>query len=199
MLVSRIRRDPQLKKEKQMADAGDPSLGRREFVRGAVSGVALAAAPAMVLATPHGSADKAAVLAQIPRMHAENIKRLQDWIAPGLPSRITNRPWVCSIGFMTRAGWTRRCCSPPNPPSTSRDWWRATPVLAARPCYPTERSQKSTCAWCPAGNLPQARSRATAVAEIAGLVARIHFYRRALEPAGRTLRAGTWHGSACAR
>jgi acetylornithine deacetylase/succinyl-diaminopimelate desuccinylase-like protein len=76
-----------------MADAGDPSLGRREFVRAAVSGVALAAAPAMVLATPHGSADKAAVLAQIPKMHAENIKRLQDWIAlPSIAAEDRNFP-----------------------------------------------------------------------------------------------------------
>ena len=33
-----------------MADAGDPNLGRREFVQGAVSGAALAAVPGVVLA-----------------------------------------------------------------------------------------------------------------------------------------------------
>jgi secreted PhoX family phosphatase len=93
MLVSRIRRDPQLKKENQMADAGDPGLGRREFVQGAVAAVALAAAPGMVLAASHGAADKAAVLAQIPRMHAENIKRLQDWIAlPSIAAENRNFP-----------------------------------------------------------------------------------------------------------
>ena len=64
-----------------MADAGEPRLGRREFVQGAVSGVALAAVPTIVLAA---SADKASVLTQIPKMHAQNLKRLQDWI--GLPA-----------------------------------------------------------------------------------------------------------------
>ena len=56
-----------------MSDRSE-SLGRREFVQGSVSAVALAALPAAVLATD-ASADKAAVLAQIPKMHAANIKR----------------------------------------------------------------------------------------------------------------------------
>jgi acetylornithine deacetylase/succinyl-diaminopimelate desuccinylase-like protein len=64
-----------------MADAGEPRLGRREFVQGAVAGAALAAAPGLVLGA---GADKAAVLAQVPAMHAQNVKRLQDWI--GLPA-----------------------------------------------------------------------------------------------------------------
>ena len=67
-----------------MADAS-VAVGRREFVRGAVSGVALAASPGLVLAASYGKeADRKAVLAQIPSMHAANVKRLQDWIA--LPS-----------------------------------------------------------------------------------------------------------------
>lgn len=66
-----------------MADAGEPRLGRREFVQGAVSGVALAAVPSMVLAAG-ADKDRKAVLAQIPGMHAQNVKRLQDWI--GLPA-----------------------------------------------------------------------------------------------------------------
>jgi acetylornithine deacetylase/succinyl-diaminopimelate desuccinylase-like protein len=71
--------------------AGDPGLGRREFVQGAVAGVALAAAaPGAVLAA---SGDKAAVLAQIPKMHADNIKRLQDWIAlPSIAAENRNFP-----------------------------------------------------------------------------------------------------------
>jgi acetylornithine deacetylase/succinyl-diaminopimelate desuccinylase-like protein len=70
--------------------AGDSGLGRREFVQGAVAGVALAAAPGAVLAA---SGDKAAVLAQIPKMHAENIKRLQDWIAlPSIAAENRNFP-----------------------------------------------------------------------------------------------------------
>jgi acetylornithine deacetylase/succinyl-diaminopimelate desuccinylase-like protein len=74
-----------------MADSGDPSLGRREFVQGAVAGVALAAAaPGAALVT---SGDKAAVLAQIPKMHAENIKRLQEWIAlPSIAAENRNFP-----------------------------------------------------------------------------------------------------------
>jgi acetylornithine deacetylase/succinyl-diaminopimelate desuccinylase-like protein len=74
-----------------MTDSGDSSLGRREFVQGAVAGVALAAAaPGAVLAA---SGDKAAVLGQIPKMHAENIKRLQDWIAlPSIAAEDRNFP-----------------------------------------------------------------------------------------------------------
>ncbi len=70
--------------------AGDPDFGRREFVQGAVAGVALAAAPGAVLAT---SRDAAAVLAQIPKMHAQNIQRLQDWIAlPSIAAENRNYP-----------------------------------------------------------------------------------------------------------
>ncbi|HEY6925129.1 MAG TPA: M20/M25/M40 family metallo-hydrolase [Steroidobacteraceae bacterium] len=77
-----------------MGDTGDLKWNRREFVRGAVSGAAVAAAPAMVLAAAGASsADKAAVLAQIPRMHAQNIKRLQDWIAlPSIAAENRNFP-----------------------------------------------------------------------------------------------------------
>jgi hypothetical protein len=49
-----------------MTDSSEGGLSRRDFVQGAVSGVVLVAAPA-------------AVLAQIPKMHTENLKRLQDW------------------------------------------------------------------------------------------------------------------------
>ena len=63
----------------------DPGFSRRDFVQSAVSGAALAAVPMGVFAaSPAKDADKAAVLAQVPKMHAANIKRLQDWIA--LPS-----------------------------------------------------------------------------------------------------------------
>src|ERR1700720_1130685 len=76
-----------------MADAGEPTLGRREFVQGAVSTTALAAVPGLVLAASHAAADKAAVLAQIPKMHAENVKRLQDWIAlPSIAAENRNYP-----------------------------------------------------------------------------------------------------------
>src|SRR5882724_5594893 len=76
-----------------MTEAGEPKLGRREFVQGALSGAALAAAPGLVLAAAHAAADKAAVLAQIPKMHAQNVKRLQDWIAlPSIAAENRNFP-----------------------------------------------------------------------------------------------------------
>ena len=77
-----------------MADASEPSLSRREFVQGTVSSVALAGAPAAVLAAAAArSADKAAVLAKIAPMHAANVKRLQDWIAlPSIAAENLNYP-----------------------------------------------------------------------------------------------------------
>jgi acetylornithine deacetylase/succinyl-diaminopimelate desuccinylase-like protein len=67
-------------------------LDRREFVQGAVSGVALAALPGLALAASQG-ADKAVVLAQIPKMHAQNVKRLQEWIAlPSIAAENRNFP-----------------------------------------------------------------------------------------------------------
>jgi acetylornithine deacetylase/succinyl-diaminopimelate desuccinylase-like protein len=75
-----------------MADASDLNRGRREFVQGAVAGVALAAVPGMALAAS-AAKDKAAVLAQIPAMHAANVKRLQDWIAlPSIAAENRNFP-----------------------------------------------------------------------------------------------------------
>jgi acetylornithine deacetylase/succinyl-diaminopimelate desuccinylase-like protein len=76
-----------------MADAS-VDTGRREFVRGAVSGVALVATPGLVLAAAHGrQADKQAVLAQIPSLHAANVKRLQEWISlPSIAAENRNFP-----------------------------------------------------------------------------------------------------------
>jgi len=64
-------------------------LGRRQFVQGSVAAAALAAFPAAAFAAAPDrqsdtGADKSAVLAEIPKMHAANIRRLQQWIA--LPS-----------------------------------------------------------------------------------------------------------------
>jgi acetylornithine deacetylase/succinyl-diaminopimelate desuccinylase-like protein len=76
-----------------MTDASDVCFDRREFVQSAVSAVALAATPALVLASTGKNADKAAVLSQIPTMHAANIKRLQDWIAlPSIAAEDKNFP-----------------------------------------------------------------------------------------------------------
>ena len=75
-----------------MADERD--LSRREFVGGSVSVLALTAAPAAMLsAATAKNADKSAVLAQIPAMHAANLKRLQEWIAlPSIAAENRNFP-----------------------------------------------------------------------------------------------------------
>ncbi len=69
-------------------------LSRREFVQGAVAGAALTAAPGAAFAAFAGDdADKQAVLQQIPKMHAENVKRLQEWIAlPSIAAENRNFP-----------------------------------------------------------------------------------------------------------
>jgi len=74
-----------------MSDANDSGLNRRDFVQGAVMTAALAAVPGAVLAA--SGADKKAVLAQVPTMHAANLKRLQDWIAlPSIAAENRNFP-----------------------------------------------------------------------------------------------------------
>jgi acetylornithine deacetylase/succinyl-diaminopimelate desuccinylase-like protein len=77
-----------------MANDRDLDLSRRDFVQGAVSGAALAAIPMGVLAAASAKdGDKNAVLAQIPKMHAANIKRLQEWIAlPSIAAENRNFP-----------------------------------------------------------------------------------------------------------
>ncbi len=78
---------------------------------GAVAGAVMAAAPAAVFgaSSAGAGADKAAVLAQIPKMHADNVKRLQDWIA--LPSiAAENRNYPQGADYMAKlageAGFT---------------------------------------------------------------------------------------------
>ncbi len=77
-----------------MADDKNRDLSRRDFVQGTVSGLALAAAPAALFGTAGAAAaDKAAVLAQIPTMHDQNVKRLQEWIAlPSIAAENRNYP-----------------------------------------------------------------------------------------------------------
>src|SRR6202522_2648006 len=77
-----------------MSDDQIRDLSRREFVQGTATGLALGAAPAAVLAAAQPKdADKAAVLAQIPKMHAENVTRLQEWIAlPSIAAENRNFP-----------------------------------------------------------------------------------------------------------
>src|SRR5882724_2895090 len=93
-----------------MTNDRDLEFSRRYFVQGAVSGAALAAVPMGVFAaSPAKDADKAAVLAQIPKQHADNLKRLQDWI--GLPSiAAENRNYPQGAEYMAKlaqdAGFT---------------------------------------------------------------------------------------------
>ena len=76
-----------------MNDSIGENFGRRAFVQGAVSGVVLASVPASLMAAAASDADKAVVLAQVPKMHAENLKRLQEWIAlPSIAAENRNYP-----------------------------------------------------------------------------------------------------------
>jgi len=76
------------------ANGSSDNVNRRDFVQAAVAGALLAAAPSALLAAGNGrNADKKAVLALVPRMHAENLKRLQDWIAlPSIAAENRNYP-----------------------------------------------------------------------------------------------------------
>jgi acetylornithine deacetylase/succinyl-diaminopimelate desuccinylase-like protein len=93
-----------------MNNPADSGVSRRDFVHGAVSGALLAAAPAAVLAAAsNNKSDKEAVLAQIPKMHAENVKRLQDWIAlPSIAAENLNYPQGAQrmADLATQAGFT---------------------------------------------------------------------------------------------
>jgi acetylornithine deacetylase/succinyl-diaminopimelate desuccinylase-like protein len=69
----------------------DLNLSRRDFLNTSVSAAVLAALPGAALAARGSS--KAAVLAEVPKMHAANIKRLQDWIAlPSIAAENRNYP-----------------------------------------------------------------------------------------------------------
>ena len=92
-----------------MGDSEQTGLGRRAFVQGVVSSALVAAAPATVLAGSKGLAEKAAVLAEIPKMHDANVQRLQKWIA--LPSiAAENRNYPAGADYMAdlakQAGFT---------------------------------------------------------------------------------------------
>src|SRR5215471_11593785 len=77
-----------------MSDTIDGTCNRREFVGASLSAGALAALPAsMLAAAAEAESDKSAVLAQIPKMHAENVRRLQEWIAlPSIAAENRNYP-----------------------------------------------------------------------------------------------------------
>ena len=74
-----------------MSDTNE-GFSRRNFVQGAVSGAVLAAAPGLAAAAAKNS-DKAAVLAQVPKLHDQNLQRLQEWIAlPSIAAENRNYP-----------------------------------------------------------------------------------------------------------
>jgi acetylornithine deacetylase/succinyl-diaminopimelate desuccinylase-like protein len=77
-----------------MSEPKDEFFSRREFVAASMSTAALGVLPGIALAAaPEAPPDKAAVLAQIPKMHAANIKRLQAWIAlPSIAAENRNYP-----------------------------------------------------------------------------------------------------------
>ena len=93
-----------------MNNPADSGVSRRDFMHGALSGAILAAAPAVVLgAASNDKSDKEAVLAQIPKMHAENVRRLQDWIAlPSIAAENLNYPRGAQrmAELATQAGFT---------------------------------------------------------------------------------------------
>ncbi len=74
-----------------MSDSVDGGLSRRDFVA-TMSGALLAAAPVAAFAAV-SAADKKSVLSYVQKMHAENVKRLQDWIAlPSIAAENRNYP-----------------------------------------------------------------------------------------------------------
>jgi acetylornithine deacetylase/succinyl-diaminopimelate desuccinylase-like protein len=76
-----------------MSSTDDLGWNRRKFVQRAAAGAALAATPVWARAAARNAADKAAVLALIPKMHAENLARLQEWIAlPSIAAENRNFP-----------------------------------------------------------------------------------------------------------
>jgi acetylornithine deacetylase/succinyl-diaminopimelate desuccinylase-like protein len=77
-----------------MDDAAKGPLSRREFVQAAMSAAAVTAVSGTALAaSSESNPDKSAVLAQIPTMHAANVRRLQEWIAlPSIAAENRNYP-----------------------------------------------------------------------------------------------------------
>ena len=74
-----------------MADSDFHPFNRREFIQGALAGAALATLPVPSFAA--GNADMQTVLSQIPKMHDENVKHLQEWIAlPSIAAENRNYP-----------------------------------------------------------------------------------------------------------
>jgi acetylornithine deacetylase/succinyl-diaminopimelate desuccinylase-like protein len=74
-----------------VAESNHSYFNRREFIQGALAGAALASLPISVFGADNS--DMQAVLAQVPKMHADNVKRLQEWIAlPSIAAENLNFP-----------------------------------------------------------------------------------------------------------
>src|SRR5580700_9782763 len=74
-----------------LTDSNHNAINRREFIHGALAGAAFAALP--ISAFSSDDPGLPSVLSQIPKMHDENVKRLQDWIAvPSIAAENRNYP-----------------------------------------------------------------------------------------------------------
>src|SRR5580658_5292712 len=74
-----------------MTDVNEKSLSRRDFLDASAAAALLAALPGSARAAT--CPGKHAVLAEIPKMHAANVKRLQEWIAlPSIAAEDRNYP-----------------------------------------------------------------------------------------------------------
>jgi acetylornithine deacetylase/succinyl-diaminopimelate desuccinylase-like protein len=74
-----------------VADSNHSYFNRREFIQGALAGAALTSLPISVFGADNS--DMQAVLAQVPKMHDDNVKRLQEWIAlPSIAAENLNYP-----------------------------------------------------------------------------------------------------------
>jgi acetylornithine deacetylase/succinyl-diaminopimelate desuccinylase-like protein len=74
-----------------VADSNHSYFNRREFIQRALAGATLASLPVSVFGADNS--DMQAVLAQVPKMHNDNVKRLQEWIAlPSIAAENRNFP-----------------------------------------------------------------------------------------------------------
>src|SRR3984885_15133046 len=74
-----------------LTESSHNAFNRRDFIHGALAGAAFAALP--ISAFSSDSPGIESVLSQIPKMHDENVKRLQDWIAlPSIAAENRNYP-----------------------------------------------------------------------------------------------------------
>ena len=76
-------------------------LDRRDFIRGALAGAVVAGLPLNAFSADNS--DMQTVLAQVPRLHDQTVKALQDWIAlPSIAAENRNYPQVRSTWLSWR-------------------------------------------------------------------------------------------------